>query len=221
VCREGVCVPECEDDADCPVDSTGGAFVCIDGRCVNEICGDCVDNDKDGYVDFEDADCCDPNAGQLYAMEIRKGRIRPRSAAQARLRLKGLLATGGLGNRIDPPAQRVSLQITSAESGQVLCARIPAGKFLKKRKAFRFSRKVANLPVELARNLDKLVIKVRKNGQVAYKVRAKRAELSAPPQGTVRITIGFAPEPANRDANVCSQAVRVFRGGKKGQVSFP
>jgi len=221
VCREGFCVPECEDDEDCREASPTGAFVCLDGRCVQEVCGDCVDNDRDGSIDFEDPDCCDANAGQLYAMDIQKGRIRPRGGSQARLRLKGLLASGGIASRIDPVSQRVSIQIRSLDTGEVLCARIPAGKFVKKRKTFRFRRKKAQVPVELARNLDRVVIKLRRNGQMAYKVRGKRTELTTPPEGTLRITVGFSPSESTPDANVCSQAVRVFRGGKKGQVRFP
>jgi hypothetical protein len=222
VCRDGVCVPECTSDADCNVGSPGGSFVCIDGRCVpsGEICGDCIDNDEDGLIDFEDPDCCDPQAGQLFSMDLRKGRVRPRSAVQSLLRLKGGLARSGLNALIDPLTQQVVVQI-HGDAGEVLCATIPAGKFVKKKKAFRFSQKRTPLPVELGRNLDRVVIKILKRGDVRYRVKGKHTVLTTPAEGTLKITLGFASPGTSASQNACSQAVRLFRGGKKGQLSFP
>jgi len=225
VCRDGVCVPECNTDEDCNQGSPGGSFVCRDGRCVagGEICGDCIDNDGDGLTDFEDPDCCDASAGQLFAMELRKGRVRPRKSAEALLRLKGGLARSGLASMIDPPTNVVALQIESQENGEVLCAMIPAGKFVKAKKGrtFNYSRKKAQVPLELGRNLDRIVIKILKNGQVRYRAKGKHTALRTPPEGTLRITFGFSRPGSPASDNVCSQAVRVFRGGKKGQLRYP
>src|SRR6185436_10139485 len=134
VCKNGVCVPECQSDIDCK-GSPGGSFVCIDQRCVaREQCGDCRDNDGDGLTDFEDPDCCDVQTGQLFEMDVRKGRLRARSTSQSTLRLKGTLARSGLRSKIDPTAQQVGIQIRNKADGEVLCASIPSGKFIKKRK---------------------------------------------------------------------------------------
>jgi hypothetical protein len=223
VCRDGFCVPECDSDDDCNLGSPGGALVCIDGRCVpgGEACADCVDNDGDGFIDFEDPDCCDGQDGQLFAMDLRKGRVRPRSASQSLLRLKGGLARSGLAGRIAPPTDVVGVQIRSEDAGEILCATIPAGKFVKKRRAYRFSQKKTPLPVELGRNLDRITIKVLKNGQVRFRVKGKRAAVTTPPEGTLQITVGFTRPGASASENVCSQAIRLFRGGKKGQLTFP
>jgi hypothetical protein len=89
VCRDGFCVPECASDDDCNGGSPAGSFGCQDGRCVprGEICGDCIDNDGDGAIDFEDPDCCDATSDQLYAMVLRKGRLRQKGGTQSLLRL--------------------------------------------------------------------------------------------------------------------------------------
>jgi hypothetical protein len=223
VCRDGFCVPECDDDEDCRAASPTGSFVCIDGRCVpgGEICGDCTDNDNDGFTDFEDPDCCDPAADQRSELELKKGKFRPRAAGQSRVRLKGGLARSGLAGKIEPTAQQVLVQIRS-DAGEVLCAAIPAGKFVRKKKqAFRFSAKRTPLPVEMGRNIDRVVIKVLKSGQVRFRVKGKRAALTTPAEGRLTITFGFARPGTDASQNACSQGVRVFRGGKKGQLTFP
>ena len=140
VCRDGFCVPECETDDDCKAASPTGSFVCIDGRCVpgGEICGDCVDNDGDGFVDFEDPDCCDPQAGQQFDLDLKKGRFRPRSEQQSAVRLKGGLAKSGLAGKIDPVGQQVLVQIHSTESGEVSAPPFPPASS---------SRKEADLPL--------------------------------------------------------------------------
>jgi hypothetical protein len=184
-------------------------------------CADGRDNDADGLVDFEDADCCDGSAGQLYAMDLRKGRLRPRGGTQSLLRLKGTLVRSGLGGTLDPPTQLVGVQLRSSESGEVLCAGFPAGSFQTVKKGFRYSRKKRPLPVEVGRNLDRVRVKVSKSGQVRFKLKGRRAELTTPPEGTITVTVGFSTPGADPSTNVCSQAVRLFRGGKRGQLRFP
>jgi hypothetical protein len=179
-------------------------------------CNDGVDNDGDGFVDFEDPDCCDPQADQKFDLELKKGRFRPRAAQQSSVRLKGGLARSGLAGRIDPVTQEVVVQINSAGSGEVLCAAIPAGKFVKKKKqTFRFSRKKTPVPTEIGRDLDRVLVKLTKKGQVKFRLKAKRAALVTPATGgIVRITVGFTTQGGSASQNVCSQAVRTFRGGK-------
>ncbi len=223
ICEDGHCVPQCTTDDDCKALSPTGAFVCVNGRCTGntEICGDCIDNDGDGLVDFEDPDCCDPQAGQLFDLVLKKGRFRPRATSQTAVRLRGGLAQSGLGAKLDPSTQQVIVQIRS-DTGEVLCASIPAGKFIRKHKQlYRFTSKRTPLPVDQGKNLDRIIIKMLKNGQVRFRVKGKRAALSAPAQGRVMITFGFTKPGTTASQNVCSQGVRVFRGGKKGQLTFP
>jgi len=221
-CVDGVCTPECEDNADCNVGSPTGALVCVDGRCQGgEVCDDCTDNDGDGLVDFEDPDCCSQAAGVRFEMQPKKGRFRQVAPQVARLLLKGALARSGLGTMIDPPSQQISVQIRN-QSGEVLCARIPAGKFRKTKKGFRYARKKSPLPVELGRNLDGVRVKVSKNGQVRFRVKGRKAQLTTPAEGTLEVTVGFLKSTGRASQNVCSHGVRLFRGGKKsGALRFP
>jgi hypothetical protein len=224
-CVEGMCVPQCTDNADCNVGSPSGALVCVDGRCqpnTAEICGDCLDNNGDGLIDFEDPQCCAQNTTERFDMVLRKGRLHPRKGSGASLvRLRGKLAEAALGSMIDPRSQQVEVQIrTQGPNGsEVLCARIPVGKFRKTHKGFRYSKKKSPLPTELGRNLDSIRIKVLKNGAVRFRVRGKKASLTTPPEGLLQLSIGFLRQPSAD--NVCSQAVRLFRGNKKGALSFP
>jgi hypothetical protein len=225
VCHDGVCVPECQTDADCAERSPSGGFVCVDGRCVppgGEICGNCIDDDGDGLVDFEDPDCCAAQEGQLFQMDLRNARLRPRRATgRTLLRVKGALARSGLAGRIDPLAQQVGIQIRSADQGELLCATIPAGKFLKRKKGYVFSQKRTPLPAELGRNLNRVRIKPLKSGVVAFRAKGRQTMIATPPEGALQISVGFMRPGTPSSQNVCSQAVRLFRGGKKGQLKFP
>jgi len=103
----------------------------------------------------------------------------------------------------------------------MLCAQIPAGRLRQKRKTrFVYSRKHDALPVAIGRNLDRVVVKVLKDGTVRYRVKGKHASLTAPANGALTVTVGFSPQTVAAD-NVCSQTVRVFRGAKKGQLRYP
>ena len=64
-------------------------------------------------------------------------------------------------------------------------------------------------------------IKTTKRGLVRFRLSAKRAHLTTPAEGTLQITVGFTRGRAETSQNVCSQAVRLFRGGKRGQLTFP
>jgi hypothetical protein len=198
------------------------SFVCLDGRCQAgpEVCGDCRDNDGDGLVDFEDADCCDAGTGQLFEMDLRKGRVRSKTGAASLLRLKATLAKSGLASRIALPGQHVGIQLRT-DAGEVLCAAVPAGSFTKKKQSYRFSRKKTPVPTEIGRDIDRVLVKVTKKGQVKFRLKAKRAALVTPATGgIVRITVGFTTQGGSASQNVCSQAVRAFRGGKNG-LKFP
>jgi hypothetical protein len=136
--------------------------------------------------------------------------------------LKGALARTGLGGKIDPSDEQVLVQIRNQETGdEIACAALPAGSFVRKKKhAFRFSSKRTPLPVEVGRNIDRVVIKVLKSGQVRFRVKGKRAALTTPAEGQLMITVGFTRPGTTASQNACSQATRLFRRSKHG-VTFP
>jgi hypothetical protein len=73
----------------------------------------------------------------------------------------------------------------------------------------------------MGKNLDRIVIKVLKSGKVRFRVKGKKTVLTTPAQGQITITLGFTRPGTSASENVCSQAVRAFRGGKKGALKYP
>jgi hypothetical protein len=54
------------------ISDDGGTFVCVQTRCNGKLlaCGDCIDNDGDGRIDFRDPEClnpCDNTEGAVLA----------------------------------------------------------------------------------------------------------------------------------------------------------
>src|SRR5207244_2456319 len=131
------CTP-CTTTADCDDQDTCTQDLCTAGACQHtqlencpagpaEICGDCIDNDGNGLTDFEDPACCAGHV-QRFTMELKRGRIRGRGVT-SRLRLRSILARAGMSD-VDPKKQDVFLQIRPEGGADVLCARVPAAKFM-------------------------------------------------------------------------------------------
>jgi hypothetical protein len=180
-----------------------------------EICGDCADNDGDGLVDFEDADCC-PRA-ESYAMTASKGRLKPRGAT-TKLKLRSVLAQSGLAG-IKPLSEDVFLQIRGGDGTELLCAQVPAGKFKAKRRVFKFADRKHR--VATARGLDRVKLKIRKDGSVRYRAFGKRVQMNAPTAGNLRVTVAFRNATQGDTANRCSTAVQAFRTGSNGKLIVP
>jgi hypothetical protein len=210
-----VCDPAASTDS-CGAGKACGAAGAPEGcTCVAaELCGDCADNDGDGLVDFEDADCC-PRA-ETYAMTISKGRLKPRGAT-SKLRLRSVLAQSGLA-AIKPLTEDVYLQIRGGDGTELLCARVPAGKFKSKRRGFKFSDR--KHLVASAGGLDGIRLKVRKDGSVRYRAFGKRVQMKAAAAGDLRVTVAFR-NAGGDGANRCSTAVRPFRTGTNGKLVVP
>jgi hypothetical protein len=181
-----------------------------------EICGNCLDDDDDGFVDFEDEACCGGTPPQ--ALTLKKVRLRP-SGARTKLALKG--SVGGVTLGTFPPATKdVYLQLRPETGGEPLCAHIPAGKLVGKKKTLVFKDKAAT--VTSAQGLTRVKLKIRKDGSVIVAVKGKQAAFATPAAGRLRATIGFR-DPATAEAgNQCRGIVGTFRGvGKKGALRFP
>jgi len=57
------------------ISDDGGTFVCVQTRCNGKLlaCGDCIDNDGDGRIDFRDPEClgpCDNTEGPVLAAGV-------------------------------------------------------------------------------------------------------------------------------------------------------
>lgn len=98
----------------------GHGTVWSDPAVETEVCGDCLDNDADSFVDYEDPDCC----SQLGSLEVRRMTLMPETAFApgTRLRLDAVYNETVRGS-FDPPAKETSLQMSS-EHGPIFCQTI-------------------------------------------------------------------------------------------------
>jgi hypothetical protein len=179
-----------------------------------ETCGNCIDDDGDGLVDFEDPECC----GETQSFTLKKGRLRPADAG-TKLALKGSLGSLDLGT-FPPATHDVFVQVRAEGGDDMLCAQIPAASLAAKKKRLRFKDKTG--AVASAQGLSQLKLRVRKDGSVALATRGKQVLFATPSAGRVHVTMGFR-NPATADVgNQCRSGVETFRAiGKKGALKFP
>ena len=83
-----------------------------------EDCGNCVDDDQDGLVDYEDPDCC----AQMGTLKVTKVRVTPRNgnASNARLRIAGTLEGAGFAT-VDPRTTDISIRLADGSSVPACC----------------------------------------------------------------------------------------------------
>jgi cysteine-rich repeat protein len=229
-CGNGVIDSECGEVCDgadvaeqtCP----GGVVTCAaDCRSVDrtrcpataaaprEICGNCIDDDLNGLVDFEDPACCaNPAAGKLV-----KARLRARKSGRTLLRLRGAL--GGKDLAVSPSTQNVFLQVRTQPGGELLCAEVPAGRFKSHRKAFRFRDRGHAVPSAQALDL----IRLRRTAHGALRAHAvgRAMQLDMPNAGAVRVTVGFADPTDDPGGNRCAVMTAPLRAARAGGLRSP
>src|SRR5262245_50081900 len=147
-----------------------------------EICGDCVDNDGDGLVDYEDPDCCE----RTDPLTLSRMLMRMRSQGTGdtlRLRSRGVAASASLD-----PRDGVTLQLSDG-SGQLYCHDIGVvtTKAGLKHGVFRFRDKTGTL----AAGLQTARFKIRKNGQIVFRATGNKMHLRNADGGlTVTLRVG-------------------------------
>jgi cysteine-rich repeat protein len=186
-----------------------------------EDCTNCIDDNGDGLVDFEDPQCCSaPNA---FISSVRRGNLKPRKNGRSFLRLREVLdASGGL--QLKPMNEQVTLQIRQGDN-ELLCARVPAGKFmLMKGKWWKFwaKKSAKNAIIKgQAQGVEDMAIKIKKNGTVRYKAYGRKVMMQTPPAGTLEITVGFQDPTIGNASNRCSRVLQSFTAAKKGALKAP
>ena len=215
-CRPCTTVANCNDFNACTTDS------CISGACVHtntclapaavptETCGNCIDDDGNGLTDFEDPAC----SGQAGTLTLEEGLLR-RAGDATRLDLHTTLA--GLG--VNPLADDVILQIRPENGTDVLCARIPAGSFVKHRRLFKFAD--PKHAVASALGLDDVRIQVPAHGSVRLRARGKRAQMICPDAGALQVTVGFHDATAGDGGNRSATTVQTFSARTNGTLRIP
>jgi hypothetical protein len=141
--------------------------------------------------------CC--SQPQLFPMSVGGLHIQAHGRT-SRLRLHANLAQTGL--TVNPLAEDVFLQIRNERGLDVLCAKIPVGKFMRMHGAFTFwdhgHRTVT------AKGIDDMKITIRHDGSVRLRTHGRRVQMQSPGAGQLEVTAGFRDPAVGDGANRCS-----------------
>jgi hypothetical protein len=175
-----------------------------------EICGNCIDDDGDGDVDFEDADCCgnDSEGG----MSVNKSVLKQRGG-RTKMTFRSILGVDqslcGLALTHD-----VFLQMRLRD-GQLLCAWVPAMKFMKMGKhAVTFwdlKEKIAS-----AKGIRDMAFVCKPDGAVRYYAKGTKVQFRTPDAGLFEITLGLKAPSGNPADNRCHAVLQDFRTAPNG-----
>ena len=173
-----------------------------------ESCTNCLDDDGDGLIDYEDADCCTGTTGTLALQ-----RVRARTRKQGtRVALKGGTSALTLGQ--PPTPQPVVLQL-HPNDGTTLCATIPSDRWRARKNGLLFGDpKRASAS---AAGLSRIRLRRQGDGSLHFGAKGQRSPLVMNDPGALRVTLAAlsATGPAQ-----CGSAV-VSLTGKKGNLHYP
>ena len=178
---------------------------------LREICGNCLDDDRDELIDFEDTtDCCgnDPE-GQ---MEITRSIFKRRSD-KTRMRLRSII---GVEESLCSLAltHDVFLQMRRID-GELLCAWVPAMKFMK------MGKKMVSFwdlkeQVTSAKGIRDMAFTCKGDGAIRYLATGRKVRFRTPGEGDINVTLGFRSPTGDAADNRCHavrQDFRVIPGG--------
>ena len=203
-CAGGVvtCAADCRsvDRSQCPVDSAPA-----------EVCGNCIDDDLDGLIDYEDPSCCSGPA--LDGAILKKLRLKARRRGGTAVRLRANL--GPNASRVVPARDQIVLQARTASGAPLLCAQVPG--LRAKHRVFRF--RDPKHRVAAAQSLDVVRLRATKRGQLRLMARGKRTQLPMPAPGQVQVTVA-AVDPASGEAR-CAAMQTALRHGRGRVMRAP
>ncbi len=176
-----------------------------------ETCGDCLDNDGNGLVDYEDPACCP----QPTALRLTRARFLPGKGGigltLGRLNITAAVPDASFSS-IDPPHEDVSLQFRNA-GGELLCGTAAASRWTRRKKAFVFTDDAG----VLVNGLRKTTLRVRNGGMDV--VAAGRL---------IDVTRFFDPSASRNDLQLtvrvgarCAQGAAALRSAPKGRFGYP
>jgi hypothetical protein len=205
-----LCSPDCTFIRDCKSPTTTTTLPPLN---VGEICGNCIDDDRDGLVDFEDPECC--GTTQQFAMQQVKSHMRPRGS-KTNFQIHSTLADAGLGTQVNPMrnGQNVYVQLSTATGDQVLCAWVPAKKFMTMKKTYMFWDRKGR--VKSAQGLSDMTLIRGRNGRLKLRTHGPRVNMKTPSETSLKITVAFFNPTAGNTASRCSRTTQSFRVANKG-----
>jgi len=179
----------------------------------HEICGNCIDDDGDHLVDFEDPDCCsDDEEGSL---EVTRSVFKSRKET-TKMKLRSII---GVDQTLCQLAltHDVFLQYRKTD-GELLCAWVPYSKFMK------MGRTMVSFwdlkgKVETAKGIRDMAIICKPDGAVRYYAKGPKVKFKTPGAGTIEITLAFRGQSGDPADNVCHQVTQPFRPGPGGLIA--
>jgi hypothetical protein len=179
-----------------------------------ETCGNCLDDDGDGLVDFDDPQCCGGGSGPLT---LARTRFERRKTFNTRVDLKGVL--GPIDAFETSPSPAVQIQVREDGGETLWCVQVPADRLKGKKLSRRFRDRT--VLAQATKGLQDLRLQGRKkDGTVKIAARAKLGMLRTPNAGRIGITVALRAANAAPETSRCHAALQTFRT-KKGGVRFP
>jgi hypothetical protein len=190
----------CQDPVSGAFDETTGTCT-VDATCTcntPEICGNCLDDDRDGAIDYEDSDCCN---APVAAMNVKKTKMAPSKATVTRtkLKLKSILAQAGFD--VNPMMQDTTVQLRDA-SGEIFCVNIAHDHWMKMKRKFTFWDKSGSY----AKGLSDGAIIMKKSGRAIFRTHGRQVQMSQASSSQMTVTVGVG--------NTCSSGTVTLK--KKG-----
>jgi hypothetical protein len=168
-----------------------------------EDCTNCIDDDGDGLVDYEDPDCCAPAASLEVFSGSFKGLARK---GRGRLRLHSRLGQIGITEQ-SPLSEDTTIQFRNA-NGELLCATVGHEHWMRMHGDSKFWDRSG----KLAKGLQDGTIRTKKNGAVVFRTFSNIMDLSRYNQSQMQVTV--------RVGNKCSRGSVQLRQ-QKNKLVFP
>jgi hypothetical protein len=201
----------CQTAADCDDGDACTADACDTeaGRCTHtaipncERCNNCIDDDGDGLVDYEDPDCCN----QAANLEVFRGSFKGLAKkGKGRLRLRSRLGAIGITEQ-SPMTDDTTIQFRNA-NGELLCATVEHQHWMRMHHDTKFWDRSGRL----AKGLQDGTIKTKKDGTVIFRTFSNIMDLSSYNKPQMQVTV--------RVGNKCSRGSVLLRQ-QKGKLIFP
>jgi Thrombospondin type 3 repeat len=181
-----------------------------------EHCGNCVDDDGDGLVDFDDPDCC--GAG-TSALDPARALLAGRADGTSAVTFTGRLAAGSL-----PPVgsqlRDVYVQLHDEQSGATFCAMLPADGFHRHDPRLDLTFADARRAMSSALGIQQLKLRERRE-DVRFALRGRQVPLFPLAPGPLRMTLAFHVPSTRFSTTECHSASVATRPRGASAVRYP